>query len=386
MPVREVVVPHGSPLESSNPCEQELSRYTHVFSCLGFNIKFGIVSETNLPVISSAPCEIAEAGPFGCLFSDLRRKDLSTAYSVYSSTKPRLFEFKETPAGSDEFNAEQFLACETVGHDTLRRACFEVDTSEREKNLSTAYRIYEGVILATCHSSLSDMIKTVGKADPQSILFQTIPDMDTFTVDWRRMISHSFAGMAICVMLSKEGSQKRFISLVSASICCEARRPMELAAVLRFLPFLMYRFGLVVPGGSIQMHDIVSSLARFYSMSMSVTENVLLPCMLASGRKDLFSTELGFFEPEKRVDVQRFAEAIHQYAINRRAAPPAHAFVRTHVVNGRILERKCAACGVWDRSGKSHARCAGCMLVYYCCKECQLAHWKEHKPDCKQQK
>ena len=380
MPVREVIIiPHSSPLEH----EQDLEHNTNVFRSLGFNIRFGIVSETNLPVIISAPCEVAEASSFGCLFSDLQRKDLSTAYSVYSSTKPRIFEFKETPALPDEFNAAQFLACETVGHASLRRACFEVDTAKREKMLSTAYRIYEGAILATCHSALLDMIKTVSKTDPRSVLFQTIPDMDTFTADWRRMISHSFAGMAICVLLSKDGNQKKFMSLVSASICCEARRPLELAAVLRFLPFLMYNTFYTVPSDSSQEREIISSLARVYSMYKAVSDNVLLPCMLTSGRRDLFNTELGFLDPRKRADAQRFAEAICQHTINRRAAPSPLTYVRTHIVNGQVLDRKCAACGVWDRSGKSHSRCARCMLVYYCCKECQMAHWKEHKPDCR---
>jgi hypothetical protein len=30
--------------------------------------------------------------------------------------------------------------------------------------------------------------------------------------------------------------------------------------------------------------------------------------------------------------------------------------------------------------------CAGCKAVYYCCRECQLAHWKEHKSYCKELK
>ena len=29
------------------------------------------------------------------------------------------------------------------------------------------------------------------------------------------------------------------------------------------------------------------------------------------------------------------------------------------------------------------SRCSGCKAVAYCCKEHQVAHWKEHKPDCK---
>ncbi|CAM9967240.1 unnamed protein product, partial [Heterosigma akashiwo] len=39
---------------------------------------------------------------------------------------------------------------------------------------------------------------------------------------------------------------------------------------------------------------------------------------------------------------------------------------------------RCAVCGV----GAGLHGCAGCRLVYYCSKEHQKAHWKEHKPAC----
>jgi hypothetical protein len=29
-------------------------------------------------------------------------------------------------------------------------------------------------------------------------------------------------------------------------------------------------------------------------------------------------------------------------------------------------------------------KCAGCLQVYYCTRECQLAHWSTHKPVCRQ--
>jgi hypothetical protein len=57
--------------------------------------------------------------------------------------------------------------------------------------------------------------------------------------------------------------------------------------------------------------------------------------------------------------------------------------VRTHIVDGKILDRVCAACGVWEGIVKNKfARCSGCKMVYYCGKQCQLAHWKAHKSLC----
>ena len=43
-------------------------------------------------------------------------------------------------------------------------------------------------------------------------------------------------------------------------------------------------------------------------------------------------------------------------------------------------EYECSACG---RISKSHLRCSGCRLVYYCNRNCQKDGWKHHKSNCK---
>jgi hypothetical protein len=45
----------------------------------------------------------------------------------------------------------------------------------------------------------------------------------------------------------------------------------------------------------------------------------------------------------------------------------------------RLNWRTCSNC-----SGPgSKSRCSGCNLMWYCCRSCQKAHWKEHKYNCK---
>jgi hypothetical protein len=34
-------------------------------------------------------------------------------------------------------------------------------------------------------------------------------------------------------------------------------------------------------------------------------------------------------------------------------------------------------------SGAGVKKCAGCLKVYYCARECQLAHWSAHKKECR---
>lgn len=38
----------------------------------------------------------------------------------------------------------------------------------------------------------------------------------------------------------------------------------------------------------------------------------------------------------------------------------------------------CAVCG-----GKAYKRCSACKSEWYCTRECQVGHWKQHEPICK---
>jgi hypothetical protein len=352
----------------------EIHNLTSALRLMDFDISFGIASESRLPLVLRAPSDIPERSPYVCLFGNPSEKDLSFVFRTYASVKDRLFSFRESPAGPDEFASHHFLSCETVGHATRWKAYFEADRVKREQIFEEAFGIYEGVVYATCHSSLIDFVKSIQKKNcdgrrkqtSSSILFQPPPDMTAVSPDWCRMLSHSFVGMALCSLMT--GKYANFVSLVSAGLCYEKRRVIELALVLRLIPYLMF-----IESGSVEG----------YVASNAVTEKLLLPVMIINGRRDLFNTELGFIEPEqRRAECERFALAVFQRSIDRQSSPAPINTIRTHVMDGRILERRCAACGVWDRIGKSHSRCSGCMLVYYCCRACQLAHWKQHKLEC----
>ena len=55
-----------------------------------------------------------------------------------------------------------------------------------------------------------------------------------------------------------------------------------------------------------------------------------------------------------------------------------------------VMNKVCGACNkgyglnpVFPEGGK---KCARCKQVHYCNRECQRAHWKTHKPNCKELK
>jgi ankyrin repeat protein len=43
-----------------------------------------------------------------------------------------------------------------------------------------------------------------------------------------------------------------------------------------------------------------------------------------------------------------------------------------------------AHCANFGCDGAGVKKCAGCLKVYYCARECQLAHWQAHKAECRQ--
>ena len=51
----------------------------------------------------------------------------------------------------------------------------------------------------------------------------------------------------------------------------------------------------------------------------------------------------------------------------------------------QTLASKCENCGSAPEVRKKLRKCERCQMVSYCGRECQVAHWKEHKPRCHKQ-
>jgi hypothetical protein len=350
------------------------------------DIEFGVISGTKLPIILKGPVEVPESGPFTCFYGAPWKKDLSRALLIFDTIESRVLSLIDSPARHDEFDASHILAIETAGHSVRCLAMNEVDSDQRYILFSKAYKIYEGVLLSLCHSSLRSMVETLRKDLKKINLFQPVVDMAKMSATGRRVVSHTFAGMALC-MLMGEWSAIKFASLVSAAVIWEEKFPVQMAAALRMIPLLMSMEEIQVPGAGFLGNETyiskIFSTGMIFGIHTSITEKVLLPALLWANRAELFSMELQFIEDDKRDKCEQFARAIYARSVERMSSPAALTSVRTHVIDGKIIERTCLACGVWDRTGKSHLRCSACMLVYYCNRECQLAHWKQHKKVCK---
>ena len=371
--------------DSRDSMGKDLYNFAHIFRSTGFDVRFGMVIETNLPVILAAPLDIPIESPFVCFFGSPREKDMSRVQGIFSGIKDRLLSLNHSPPSPTEFDMPQLLASESVGHALRCAATFEADPVKQRRVFDKAYSIYEGVIFALCHSSLTPVVKAIRKGPKKIILYQPFAELSILSPDGRRLMSHCLAGMALCALMG-EGSFIKYVSLVSMSACMEARRPVQLACVLRLVPYLMGCVDVPIPVGAAGAFDIGALLcfsSSLFGVHASVTENVLLPLLSSGAHDDLLAAELLLIhDPVKREKCARFAREIAQRSSVRLSSPAPFTTVHTRVVDGRILERNCAGCGVWDRTGKSYLRCSRCMGVYYCCKECQVGHWKEHKVGC----
>jgi TPR repeat protein len=87
---------------------------------------------------------------------------------------------------------------------------------------------------------------------------------------------------------------------------------------------------------------------------------------------------------EGRIELR--CESVHRMKIALKLAPSKLPDTRRSFYLSRIEEAAltCGGCGRVKKDGEgSLSLCKGCRCIYYCNRECQKAHWKEHKAICK---
>ena len=349
--------------------------FCHVFRSLIPSDDFrafraGVVAATSVVVIQNAPVEPTEADSVG-LFEPENIRNFVAHGQEYSEIEDRLLSLDDSPA---QFTLKQLVAGETIGHKTRHRTCFKTDSVKRGEMFDRAFKIYESLIRVCDNVTAQFQYQHCQYCLKLWIFPRKGRDqLDEICTEKMRCISHIFAGMAICELMGAR-SIKRYCSLASIAVFWASDRVLELACALRMYPY-------IIATRLIVDHAEASDIRNLLNMSYEAAKRVMLPVMVEFGMRDMLDQELQFVAKEHRAEVERVAvvSSQHPNTLN----PDKCKEAKFKIVRGRFIEQVCANCGTRDPEYR-FKRCSKCHKVFYCGKQCQLDHWKEHKLACNQ--
>ena len=357
-----------------DPAEcDKLYAFCHVFRSLAppdvHTFDIGLVLATSVPVICKAPIDDADADePIG-LFDPENIRIFAPHSQKFIEIEDRLLSLNESPA---QFTLEDLVIGEMIGHKTRQLACFQQNSVKRGKLFFKAVNIYERLIMVCDNDQAQIQYLQTTRApqsDSQGYIFpkygKNRPGEEGST---QQCISRIFAGMAVCELMGAR-SIKTYCSYASASIHWASGRALELACCLRIFPYFIAMRLIVLKANT-------SDIQNMMEMTYQVSKNVLLPLMLELGRRDMFDQEIRLFGENCREVCER--EAANQNKPYESTGDE----LQLSLVRGQFIQRKCAKCGTEDQT-IHFKRCSKCHRVFYCGKECQIEHWKEHKAVCR---
>ena len=275
---------------------------------------------------------------------------------VFRELRPRLEQLVAIPAKTNEFDGNQVLACESLGHEARIKASVEVDPERRLRLIKRAEFMYEAGLRMVGHHTILVMLNRIER-HPDEVYVVRINDGVDMSKYLRRFISSSFAGLAICAMYS--GNFARFGSFMSLTVGWDDIGGIFALSVIR----------------------VIAMLDDKFDMYLFLTRNVLMPYLVRTGRGAILDDELRLcIHPDMADSTRNGVMAL----VDRFGGPvpPEGTHVRARIIDGRVIEKLCIVCDAVGSDGVKLRHCAGCKSVYYCSKQCQVAHWPAHKPHC----
>lgn len=272
---------------------------------------------------------------------------------VFKSMRPRLEKLLSTPAESGEFDSNQVLACESLGHEARIKSSVERDPERKAKLIRRAAFMYEAGLRMIGHTTVLAMLNRIARHPEEVYVVRVNDEASTMSSYMRRFISSSFAGLAICSIYENDFARVGgFASLVA---------------------------GWDDAGGIVLLNTIrvIAMLEGKLEIYFFITRNILMPYVVRTGREAIFEDELRLCIPDDIKDGTRSIVSALAYRFGRGIPDGVH--VRTRIIDGQVVERVCAECGLAE--GKLR-HCAKCKSVYYCGKGCQAKHWPKHRSFC----
>lgn len=295
--------------------------------------------------------------PFGsfCFFAcPPLPKAMPFLHDMFKAMRPRLEQLIVTPSSPGEFASGQMRACESLGHEARIKASVEREPIRRAKLLQRAAFMYEAGLRMVGHATVLSMLNRIARHPDEVYLVRVVADMNNLSLCMKRFISSSFAGMALCALYRDDFA--RFGSFSSLTVGWDTVGGVLLLNAIRVVAML---------GGQLDMY-------------LFVTRNVLMPYLVRTGRPAIFEEELRTCIPDNLIGETR--DVVSALATRfGKDMPTEGIFIRTSIINGRIVERVCAVCGAINVKLR---HCARCKSIYYCGKECQVKHWGVHRAVC----
>ena len=289
---------------------------------------------------------------WGCPLTQSKCPD---ANKVFRSIRPRLEQLLNTPASPGEFEGNSVLACESLGHRARISACVELENPTRRHNLiRRAIFMYEATLRMTAHTTVVQMLDRIGRHPDEVYVVRTNDNMASLSVYTKRLICSAFSGLALCYLY--------------------------LDNFTRFGSFSSLVVGWDDIGGIFSLNTIrvIAALDGKLDMFLFVTQSVLMPYLVRTGRRFVLHDELEYCtHPSQRHRTLTLVLGLaDRFSM---PSPPAGMNVRTRIINGVVIERVCALC---SKKECKLSHCSKCRAVYYCSKECQKADWGRHKAEC----
>jgi hypothetical protein len=397
-------LPHIDSLELNG----EIYKCQHIFRSLGIQFTFGMGEHSKIPLPIISPLVFSSASRKVLNFLDLpSSKIMGPVQSLFDKIPSyRVKERWEKRPMHSEFNLAQIMAAESVAHNLRHQAILELDMEKRRNICAASIEIYEFALLCCQHDGVANMLCSIRSSTKEKCsLISPVVDLQCIEPVKRRLISHCFAGMAVCALTGLR-SPVRFFVLTSAALSFDAEHVLESAALLRLWLLMVGIYELKLQSGPAQRTgsywkfspdthekqlELMGALpcSTMHTLPIvynSMTQLIILPLVLRRGTAEMVGQERLLILDAEWEKAHARAVAINQRLIDRAsgAIPTPKVVTRTHIVGHQVAERVCGNCGKWQQEGdKLFARCSACMLVYYCSKECQTSDWKaKHRSLC----
>jgi hypothetical protein len=240
------------------------------------------------------------------------------------------------------------------------RTALEYNPSHMPGHINQVALMYADAINISGDESGIKMLNTI-KRRPEKLTFCSTDDEQTGLVqqDIRISVAEAFAGLTMTSV--HENRMYMAIGYATAALFKHASA----------LPL-------------VHCARIMAVSKQNMSIAEHLTRWVILPYYLRTGNAANHACEMRIWGPAYiEVFSQLPEELIHNTRLMTHDMAGKKGVVEGKYKNSKFVRKVCATCCKGTLEHEKVKACSRCRMVYYCGKECQRAHWPQHKHECR---